>query len=37
MPTWLADLLFWIVALTVMFFGFRYLQSKKNKDKDDKD
>ena len=30
----LLDLLFWIVALAAMFFGFRYLQKRK-KDKDE--
>jgi len=31
----LADLLFWIVVLGVLFFGLRYLQ-KRSKDKDDR-
>ena len=29
------DMLFWIGVFAVLFFGFRYLQSKKNKDKQD--
>ena len=28
----LMDLLFWIVALVAMFFVFRWLQGRKNKD-----
>jgi len=33
MPVWLADLLFWIIALVVLFFLIRWLQGrKKNKD-----
>ncbi len=34
MTTAFADLLFWIVILAILFFGFRYLQRKNRKDKD---
>lgn len=30
-----ADLLFWIVALLVLFFLFRWLQARGRKDRDD--
>lgn len=30
----LLDLLFWIVALAVLFFVFRFLQKRKDKNKD---
>lgn len=33
----MGDLLFWIVALIVMFVVFRYFQKRKNNDKDKKD
>lgn len=32
MPTWLGDLLFWIVALVVLFVVIRWLQGRKKKD-----
>lgn len=34
MPEALADLLFWIVALVVLFFLFRWLQARKDKHND---
>jgi len=34
MPTWLADLLFWIVALVVLFVVIRWLQNRKKNGED---
>lgn len=34
MPAALADLLFWVVVLAALFILFRFLQKRKNKDKD---
>ena len=37
MPEYLVDLLAWSAAFVILFFGFKYLQSKKSKDNKDDD
>ena len=35
MPDYLVDLIAWTIAFIVFFFGFKYLQNRKNNKKDD--